>query len=668
VVDCASAQDLSPLRDYHVWLPMTGVTPAQVDQAADVGYNAMLIKVAPALAGDGRTLAAEAADGARDRAVQRGMKLIVAILGWQGLNPDRFCDVEEDGKRLPGKLDPFDPQAMAQYERYIGLVMDRYAGNPNVIAFAPTWGIYGEAGFTSFTAGHSPHALARFNEWLTAQGWPTVDRLPDRKNGPNTAYNRFIRFRYLCLQQQFDGVIGRLKSRASGRPVGTWQELYPVIGYLWTMVRVPSADFALYESCFPFQTNHDPQHTLAEAMGFRYRCRSASEFRDYELPLLARKRGEGQRFMGCQLTNDYAVKQYGWSLDKATQAGFDRWEDEFGPVLKKLLSEPLESPVRDVLLVFPTYAAATLTDRPCHSVDAMLIDVILRQFGCQMVRLGSPQLDELSVAQMNAYKLIVVPASAYLLPETLDRLEATTATVLFTGCFGQAFNAEYQPFDGVRSIGGKRTRYFVRPPGQVKLGARHALTKGLADYLRLHAVELPEDETFAFESSEEGTQILLSCGEQSLMSCSRGGRWVFMHGQVFAGLCYDPQRRPPENASGSRDRSANEVDVWGPYSSSHPNNEFGLALMRNVLDAAGVAYRIIDPQPRTLAPYLGDNIEAVGCSANIVYNNMGGERMVNVRLPYPPAGLACQAKNGSYLATVRVQPFSCVVLPRDRRP
>ena len=373
---------------------------------------------------------------------------------------------------------------MARVEWYYARVIDHYRGDPAVVAFAPTWGIYGEAGFTSFTAGRSPHALARFNEWLKARDLPPVEAIPTRKDGPNTDYNRFIRFRYLYVEERFAEMIGRLKSRAAGRPVGMWQELYPVIGYLYNMVEVPSADFALYESCFPFQTSHHPERTLAETMGFRYRCKSADEYRDYYLPLLARKRGEGQRFMGCQLSNDYAVKNYGWTPAQAEERAFDRWEDEFGPQLKKLLDAPLESPDRDVLLVFPTYAAAALSDGAAHSVDVMTIDVLLRSFGCQMVRFGSPRFDKLTVGEMDRFRLIVVPCAEYLVPGTYERLKQTKATVLFTGCFAQSWDAVYVPSGETRELDGITLRYHPRPPGRLEFAADHAADQELQGCLR----------------------------------------------------------------------------------------------------------------------------------------------------------------------------------------
>jgi hypothetical protein len=560
----ALAHDVSPLRGYHVWQPRTGMTDDQIADAHAAGYDTALLKIHPPLIGNQRRIDFTEMDQRVRRVTDRGMNVILAILGWVGLGDGQFWDTAENGDRIMNRLDPFWPEAMDQVEWYYRTVIEHYHDNPRVVAFIPTWGIYGEAGFTSFEAGRSEHALARFNEWQAEEGLNPLEALPTRRAGPNTEWNRFVRFRYLYLQRQFDAMIRRLKPQAGGRPVGMWQEMYPVIGYLWTMVEVPSADFALYESCFPFQTDHHPEKTLAETMGFRYRCASAEQYRDYYLPLLARKRGEGQRFMGCQLSDDYAVQNYGWTMEKAKRVQFDRWEDEFGPVLKGLLDAPLESPERDVLLVFPTYAAAALDDHPYHGVDAMLIDVLLRMYGCQMVRYGSPRFDAMSVADMNRFRLIVVPESAYLMAETYRKLERTRATVLFTGCFGQALDGMQTPFGDTREVDGATLRYLERPEGEVAVARDDPLTRGLDSYLRATPVHLPADEIFRYQGEPTDATVLLRCGDDPLLSTREHGRLIFIHGHLFAGACYHPGRKPLA-LSGSADASANEVDLWGSH-------------------------------------------------------------------------------------------------------
>lgn len=637
---------------------MTGMTDAQIEEAMHAGYDTVMLKISPRPLPEGEAIDFEATDELVARVTRRQMKVIPAILGWAGLGRGRFWDTNEDGSRIPDRLDPFWPEAMARVESYYARVIDHYRDNPAVVAFAPTWGIYGEAGFTSFAAGRSPHALARFNEWLKSQELPPAKAIPTRAGGPNADYNRFIRFRYLYVEEHFDAMVGRLKPLAGGRPVGMWQELYPVIGYLYNMVEVPSADFALYESCFPFQTSHHPEKTLAETMGFRYRCQSAEEYRDYYLPLLARKRGEGQRFMGCQLTNDYAVRNYGWTPERSERVAFDRWEDEFSPHLKRLMTVPLESPRRDVLLVFPSYAAAALSDGPVHSVDVMTIDVLLRMYGCQMVRVGSPRFDKLTVPEMNRFKLIVVPCAAYLIPETYERLKATTATVLFTGCFAQSWDAVFTPAGHTRAVDGMILRYHPRPAGRLEFVADHSLTRSLNNV----SAPLPQDEGFSFETAGWEVKTLARCDPHAIVSLARQERFIFVHGCLFAGLAYDPSRKPPENLSGSKDGSANEIDMWGPYSATSPYNRIGDTLMKNILDHTGVDYRVASPRPRGMTPYLGDHMEQASISANIVYNNTAERQTLTVRLPYAPKGHHARRVGSRYEADIAVPAFSYVAL------
>lgn len=629
---------------------MTGVNDKQMDDARAAGYDTVMLKIHPSISAD-NLIDYKDMDARVKQATDHGFKVLLPILGWVGLGDGKFWDVMEDGKRIPNQLDPFWPECMKQFEWYCGQVIQHYKGNPAVVGFAPTWGIYGEAGFTDLAAGRSPHALARFNEWRATRGLPALDKLPTRQAGPNTDFNLFIQFRYQYMEQQFDAMVKRWKSMAAPLPVGMWQEMYPVIGYLWTMVEVPSADFALYESCFTCQTTHHPEKTLAETMGLRYRCKSPEDYRHYYLPLLARKRGDGQRFMGCQLSNDYA-RNYGWTEEYAEKIGFDRFEDEFGPYLKKLLDEPLEAPVRDVLMVFPTYAAAALSDSIVHSADTQFIDTTLRALGCQMSRYGSPRLDKMSLADMDKFRLIVVPESAFLMRSTFERLKRTKATVVYTGEFAYALDGE---FKAPRDVDGATVEQYERPAGAVSVAADHQLTKGLASQLAKNPVKLDKDEAFKLE----GAEVLLKCGDDPLMSVS--GNSVFMHGHLWAASCWNPKRVPPK-LGGSKDASANEEDAWGPYDSASPQVWFGTAVMKNILDYAGVDYRVPDPKPRALAPFLGDHVEQCSISANIAYNNTAAAQTITVRTPWQPRGLPSRQAGDHWLTRLRVPAFGYIAL------
>ena len=655
----ALAQDISPLKGRLVWLPMTGYSEADLDDARAAGYDTAMLKIAPPMNAAGEVDFA-APNAFVKQASDRGMKVVFAIVGWAALGQD-FWDTETGGKKLMGRLDPFWPEAMERVETYFRAVLRRYAGNPDVIAFAPTWGIYGEAGFVSFEAGRSEHALARFNEWRKQGGLAPVETLPDLTAGLNTDYNRFIRFRYVYLEEAFSAMLRRLKGAAGGKPVGMWQEMYPVMGYLWTMTEQPEADFALGEASFPFQTLHRTESSLTETMGFRYRCGDWRGYAKYALPILARKRGGGQGFMGCQLTNGYAVNSFGWTQQRAERVEFNRWEDHFAPTLKKLLDEPLEPAERDVLFVCPTYAAAALPLHPRNSVDAILLDVEMRRFGCQMRRIGSPRLDQLAVEEMDAYRLIVIPDAAYLLSETLDRLTRTKATVLFTGAFGQALDAEQARAGSTRTVDGAALRYGEHPEGDVSVAAESDLTRGMNELLAKLPVRLSGDEGFDYADARQAS-VQMRCGGRTLVSTRRGGRFIFFHGHPLASACLNPERKPPRNVSGSADSSANETDLFGPYDSAHPQNAFGTALMRNVLDSAGVQYRVPEPKPRTVTRYLGDHMEQASINANIVYNNTGRSQTVDVRTPWRPDGYPCQPDGRGYRTRVTVAPYGYVAL------
>lgn len=661
----AFGQDLSPIRKYHVWLPMTGFNEKQLNDARAAGYDTVMLKIHPSATPDGSGIDFASMDKQVDQVTAKGFKVVLAILGWVGLGEGKFWDVDDNGNKVPNQLDPFWPEAMQRVEWYYEKTIDHYKTNPSVVAFAPTWGIYGEAGFTTQEAGRSPNALARFNEWRAEQGMPALDVIPNLKSGPTTDFCLFARFRFIYMEDKFTSMIRRLKPKANNIPVGMWQEMYPVIGYLWTMVEVPSAEFALYESCFPFQANHTPESSLGETMGLRYRCTGPSDYRDYYLPLCTRKRGEGQRFMGCQLTNDYA-KNYGWSMEKAEKARFDQWEDDFGPVLKTLLDTPLESPKRDVLLVFPTYAASALSGYPVHFCDVAIMDVLLRSYGCQMKRYGSPKLDKMTVADMNKFKLIIVPEADYILSSTYEKLKQTTATVVFTGSFGRAIDGQLLPMGQGREIDGIKLSYYERPAADITVSTESALTRGLKSVAEKIKAKMPKDEAFKYESKANGEKVVLKCGTEPLLSTADNGRMIFIHGHIFAGLCNNPNRKPPANLSGSNDPSANEVDMWGPYDSTVPGNAFGMALMKNILNTANVDYRVHNPKPRTVCKYLADHMEQASISANLVYNNMGEPQTLTVRTPYAAKGYESKLISGRYETTLTVPPFSYIGLQPDK--
>ena len=83
-------------------------------------------------------------------------------------------------------------------------------------------------------------------------------------------------------------------------------------------------------------------------------------------------------------------------------------------------------------------------------------------------------------------------------------------------------------------------------------------------------------------------------------------------------------------------------------------------MIKRILDYARVDYRIPEAKPRIAAPYLGDHVEPVGISANLVYNNTAQPQTVLVRTPFKPEVFQPRLVGERYETEVTVPPFSYV--------
>ncbi|MGB9587612.1 MAG: hypothetical protein ACPL7O_05475, partial [Armatimonadota bacterium] len=100
IISAACTQDLSPLQKYHVWLPMTGMSDAQIEDARQAGYDTVMLKIHPPLVDNRREIDFSSTDDTIKRVTDRGMNVLLAILGWVGLGNGQFWDVEEDGSKI----------------------------------------------------------------------------------------------------------------------------------------------------------------------------------------------------------------------------------------------------------------------------------------------------------------------------------------------------------------------------------------------------------------------------------------------------------------------------------------------------------------------------------------------------------------------------------------
>ncbi|MBI5091020.1 MAG: hypothetical protein HZB26_01085 [Candidatus Hydrogenedentes bacterium] len=655
-----SLPECRPFRSRMLWMPMTGYTDTQLDDAASAGYDTLFTKVAPPYAGPGVPLDFTEADGLIKKAQARGMKAVVGWLLWVGLPPGQFGLARADGSQIANQIDPCCDAAMAQVKAYAEQLLDHYMGCRDIIALTPTWGIYGEAGYTEFNSGYSLYALEKFNRWLVARGEAQVAKLPDASD----AYHWLLwhRFRFEYLPQvwgEFNGHLKRLEP--NGVKIGAWQEIYNGHMYDLALSEAPGADFAINEMCFPWGMTYDQPKAIGETMGIRYKCNAYTDYKDYYLPLIARKWAEGQQAIGCQLSNSYAEENYAWQSGTAARLEFDRWEDQFAPVIRRVRDTVVIDESADVAYVQMTYPAAIYPDAGNTVTDINLYEIVLRMYGVAYDRIPITRLSRLRAADLAKYKLIVFPGAWYLDDAMWLKLKASGANVLVTGGAMQAGDGGIIADGGVRSLDGLNLEYGKTAGGDPEIapGCPESFSRDIAEFLRQTPVALPADIGI---SNLANAETLLSLGGRPWLA--RSGAFHFISNRMLYACAYDPQRVIPK-LSGSKDPSANEGDPWGLASSASPANRLGELILRNVVESSGATIRISDPLPRMSSPYLGDHVERINVTGNIAVNLDKEAHTVSIVCARPVTNFPCAADGTRWKAQVTIPAYDFVALTYD---
>ncbi len=639
--------DTRPFRNHMLWMPMTGYTDQDLDDAVAAGYDTLFTKIAPAYPGPGKPLDYSHGEELIRKARARGMKVVLGWLLWTGLPPGRFYLQNEDGTRLPDRIDPCWDAAMGYVRRHAEKLLDHYMGCADIIGLAPTWGIYGEGGYASFNSGYSPYLLEKFNRWRISRGEVSLAKLPTADE--TYKYVLLQRFRFEYLANVWGELNAHLRHREpNGIAIGAWQEIYNGHMFQLALSEVPGADFAVNEMCFPWGTTYDQPRAIGETMGIRYKCDRFEDYRDYYLPLIARKGAEGQQAIGCQLSLDYADRNYAaWPEGHAAKVGFQQWEDRFAPYIRRVRDTQVVPVAPEVAYIQMTYPTASYPDAGNTVTDINLYEVVLRMYGMAYDRIPITRLSRLGPEDLAKYRLIVVPDAWYLDRAMWNTLRDSDAWVLLTGGVmqygdgGQAKTA--------RTIGGITLRY-----GKVA-GGRPALAEACPPALRrqveprLAGTTLPADLGLT-EVSPVNAWVTL--GGRPLLGQS--GRFLFLANRLLYACAYDPDRDPP-NLGGSVDPSADEGDPWGKASSSNPNNAFGEAIIAGIAEQCGVLLRIPHPLPRHFSRYLGDHSERINVTGNIVVNQDAEAHEVTIRTRGPGDGITEE--------TVTVPAYDFVALP-----
>ena len=641
-----------PFQKHLIWMPMTGWTEQQIDDAVAAGYDTVFAKVHPMAAPCGVPLDYNTGGDDLIRAAQkRGMKIIVAWLLWTGLPADQFYLQCRDGHRLPGRIDPCWDAAMRTIRVFSERLLAHYSGCADIIGIVPTWGIYGEAGYAAFDGGYSPWALEKFNRWRIAHGYAPLKKLPlEDATFDGLLFHRF-RFEYnTTVWGELNAHLRNLEP--NGIAVGAWQEIYNGYMYSLALNEVPGADFALNEMAFPWGTTRDQLHALGETMGFRFKCDSAQDFRDYYLPLIARKWAEGQQAIGCQLSCSYAEKNYKtWPREKARAVKFDQWEDQFASSIRRVCDTPVLREPAEVACIQMTYPAAVYPDRVNTITDINLYEIVLRMYGIEYDRIPFDRLPRVPVKTLQKYKILILPDAWYLDTDIWRKLRAARVPLLLTGGVMQASDDGLYPDGTSRVLAGMKVTYGKTSGGDIRITSAWSSKFSLEG-----AYTLPPDIGIC---DVKGGICLVAVGGRPLLVYN--DKCYLVTNRLLYACAYDPNRVIP-SLSGSDDASANENDPWGYAASDAPANKMGEQLLRNILQSCGVLIRIPHPLPRHYSRYLGDHVERISVTQNIVVNTDAQAHTVEIHTYWPVKNFPCLKQGTVYSTMVTVGPYDFVAL------
>jgi hypothetical protein len=280
-------------------------------------------------------------------------------------------------------------------------------------------------------------------------------------------------------------------------------------------------------------------------------------------------------------------------------------------------------------------------------------------YGVPYDRIPITRLSRLRAEDLARYKLIVVPGAWYVDGDTWRKLSACGANVLFTGGTAQYSDGGGTPPGGTRQLEGLKLKYGKTNGGGVEIAeaAPESLRRCIEPVLEQHAPRLPEDLGVA---DIQGAEVYLTVGGRPLLA--RRNRLIFITNRLLYACAYDPQRTPPQ-LGGSADSSANEADPWGLASSDARGNIFGEAVLKGVVEMSGALCRIEDPLPRTYSPWLGDHVERLNVTGNIVVNNDGVEHTVAVLCRRRPVNVpSAQREDGLWEAQINARPYDFVTI------
>lgn len=460
--------------------------------------------------------------------------------------------------------DPFDPDDARRGCDELARVIAYYDANPDVIGFGPYWGLYGEGGFP-FDYKFSDKARDAFNAYVGTPGQPFPDKPADGQPG-SLRWTRWMEFRSKTLRD-FRRTFIEAAKKVTNKLVGTWSEFYPTENYQLNMGEAPGADFLLYDLSFGDVTT-DQTRAFAECHGDMQHYAKFEEWRDHELPLMAKAAGEGVVPIAFQfpMRRGHAVD----FLSKTT-VFTDRVEDEYslrsGPDIRKLIDASRGKARKpEVALVYQSFEAGALPGGQAfqfYQPSARFIGGMLFQMGVDVRVIPYEFLETEDLAE---YKLVIVPDPMYL-PDAMRRNLRKARKVLYSGEYllthhdpASAAGDFNTGWSGVTDWEGGKLRYGLFPAGKLSAIGRDRLTRGVADH-----TEYPADQAATFDPLPRDAKVLLKVGETPVLITREDGRVIHVANRFF------------NHAYHAKDDSLEKI---------------AFALLKNVVTASGARIRV----------------------------------------------------------------------------
>lgn len=429
--------------------------------------------------------------------------------------------------------DPFDPEDVAQGCEALKRIVAHYDANPDIVGFCPYWGLYGEGGFP-YDFVFTEKAREAFNKWMHTPEEPFPTEPADGQPG-SMRWIKWNEFRSMTLREFRRAYVAAAK-QVTGKLVGTWSEFYPIENYQLNMGEAPGADFLMYDLSFGDVTT-DQTIAFAECHGDMQHKKTFQEWRDHELPLMAKAAGEGVIPIAFQFpmrrghATDFLAK---------TTVFTDRVEDEYslrsGPDIRALI-DAAKGGVRepDVALVYQSFAASALPGGGAfwfYQPSARFIENMLRQMGVDLRVIPYEHLESVDLKQ---FKLVIVPDPMYL-NEAMRANLSKARRVLYSGEYLLAHrdsSTEKGDFNtgwsAVTRLPDLELRYSLAPEGPLTV-SRRWLTRGIQVDSRLI---YPADQTVVFCPLPGDASVLLSVGGIPSIITRSGGRVVHVTNRFF---------------------------------------------------------------------------------------------------------------------------------------